>query len=186
MYEITILETWSLIVLSPSSKEFGWIFVEDFGYLGGIHIMWFDILDIPLDFLKVAALSISINSKKYCGSFWIFTDHLLGSTGCSSSPLDKKLKKALWKYKSPRQINFLIWIMFFGVLKKLEELQRSFVCLPQSSLYAWLQLSLHGICFSDCSYSTSRLYRILADFNINWIFGIYFKENTLQPLMDSL
>lgn len=42
----------------------------------------------------------------------------------SSSPLDSKLHKNLWKTKCPRRINIIIWVMIFGSLNCSQTLQR--------------------------------------------------------------
>ena len=52
-------------------------------------------------------------SLKSGGVFWVksLVSHLK-----ISSPLEKRLEKAIWKTKSPRRVNIFIWILLFGAL----------------------------------------------------------------------
>lgn len=72
----------------------------------------------------------------------------------SSSPLEKRMFKALCKSSSPRRVNILIWIMLFGLLNYSSIMQRKILssCLlpsvcPQFALFVLRKVRTYCIYF---------------------------------------
>lgn len=92
-----------------------------------------------------------------------------------SLPLDKLLFKALWKTKSPRRVNILLWVTVFGQLNYSSILQRK---LPSHSLSP----SICPMCeaakedlqhlFFECSFVVQCWWHLFSFFKIAWVFGM--------------
>lgn len=115
-------------------------------------------------------------------------------------PMDKVVFKALWKSKSPRQVNILTWIMNFGTLNCSSTLQRK---LPSHYLSPYifegncqshyLSPYICPLCLADhedsqhlfleCHYSKSCWWWLFSIFNILWVFGEVFRDNVVQLLV---
>ncbi|XP_038903695.1 uncharacterized protein LOC120090219 [Benincasa hispida] len=101
------------------------------------------------------------------------------------SPLEKPIFSTIWKTKSPRRVNILIWIMLFGQLNVAEVLQKK---QPTPSLSPTVcpfclhhsEVSLH--LFFTCPYSSWCWNKLLCFFNLPLTLCNDFKSNVFQLL----
>lgn len=89
-----------------------------------------------------------------------------------SSSMDELFYAALWKSKSPRKINILIWIMLNGSLNTSEILQKK-ISNSSTLLPTVCPLCLHdGECLNHvfflCSYSRWCWFNLFQSFRFKW------------------
>lgn len=89
------------------------------------------------------------------------------------SQLNQDLFWALWKSKSPKRVNILIWIMLNGYLNSSDILQKK---MPFANLMPSVCIScykegdyLYHI-FFGCEYSRKCWFKLFFIFNVNWVF----------------
>lgn len=97
--------------------------------------------------------------------------------------IEKTTFQALWKTKSPKRVNILIWIKIFGTLGCLATLQSKLQGIS-------ISLSICPLCLAngqdlqhfsfDCPFSVKCCQKIFYIFQVSWVFPSSFKESVLQ------
>lgn len=104
----------------------------------------------------------------------------------TASPLDKHLEKVLRKSKSPWRVNITVCIMLFGSLNCASVLQKKLQsrCLSPNICHLYMSDSkdLRHL-FYSCSHAKKCWQRLFHIFNLSWVFGNDFKDNTIQLLI---
>lgn len=139
------------------------------------------------DFQSLLLIISAVNIGTYDDYRWwsidpsgIFSVKSLTQNLASSSPLEKELFSAIWKSKSPKRINILLWIMINGSFNTSEILQKK---LPSNCIMT----SVCSLCFRDedsldhvfvdCSFARFCRFKLFEVFYLQWVFSNVFRSN---------